>query len=160
SPESIYPDDSVRLRSTPVEAQGLLIFSEAMNKNNEIRVPVWMARIGEGAQEVAVKEQLGPPASGLIKPLCGLRAFLERFEGSNRSARDNSKEAIRHIGNLIGQIQSGKMPKRREIEALVAPGGIVQRVSLNRGWGAEFVGLAAGVDKAMSEVYGEQESFC
>lgn len=61
---------------------------------------------------------------------------------------DDSKSALAEIDAILDKLRSGSMPSM--MDALFAPTGGIQEVSLSSGWGKTFVVLADRYDAAMS----------
>ena len=62
------------------------------------------------------------------------------------SSWEDADEAIEEISALIGIIEGGVIPPMEKIAVLFAPTGPLQEVSLNSGWGDQFLMIASQFD--------------
>jgi len=67
---------------------------------------------------------------------------------------DDATEALQEIDTVINQLAANVLPNRNDLEILFLPTGPVQEVSINSGWGNEFIVLATRFDHAMRQLYG------
>jgi hypothetical protein len=65
------------------------------------------------------------------------------------SGWETSDDALGEIDEVIGQLQAGQMPAPLPMRVLFAPTGPIQEVSINSGWGDDFLELAAAFDAAL-----------
>ena len=90
----------------------------------------------------------------LVEVLREVRALLalpnNDFAGS--SWRD-SAEALATMGKYIAAIESGLLPSHHDLDLLFAPTGPIQEVSLNSGWGEEFLVVADQFEQVAEQVY-------
>jgi hypothetical protein len=92
--------------------------------------------------------------SDLIAVLIEARSLITRPENDFPwSSWSNANEATTEIDGLLRQLESGKRPWRGNLEILFLPTGPLQEVSVNSGWGDEFLELADRFDAVMMEVY-------
>ena len=86
----------------------------------------------------------------LIAILLDIQELLERPENEfSWSSWKNLSQALNQVEGLLGQVESGQLPKRRELETLFLPTGPLQEVGLSSGWGDEFLELADMFDAVM-----------
>lgn len=72
-----------------------------------------------------------------------------QFEWSDwRSAHDASEE----IDQWIEMVKRGQKFDHRKLSLLFAPTGNIQEVSLNSGWGDQFLELAEDFDRAIKKI--------
>jgi hemoglobin len=69
------------------------------------------------------------------------------------SSWSDPEAALRQIDELIAVIEEGQLPDRSELALLFAPTGPLQEVSLNSGWGCEFLDVARRFDSAVDRAY-------
>jgi hypothetical protein len=60
--------------------------------------------------------------------------------------------ALREIDELLAKLRAGEVPDRLRMRVLFAPTGPIQEVSINAGWGDEFLALAIQFDLALAEL--------
>lgn len=89
----------------------------------------------------------------LVEILSRTRELLARpdsdFPWSHWS---NSEGALREFDSLTRQIEAGDFSRKKELELLFAPTGSIQEVSINSGWGDEFLKLSEKFDSLMKRV--------
>ncbi len=84
--------------------------------------------------------------SDLLLVLTRTRRLLALPENDfSGSSWENQEAALDEIDSHIRQIEAGSLP---EIEALFAPTGPIQEVSLSSGWRQEFIALSDQFDAA------------
>jgi hypothetical protein len=66
---------------------------------------------------------------------------------------NNVDEAVAELDAMIAVVEEGGLPPRDGFEILFAPTGSTQEVSLDSGWGGEFLVLAQQVDVAVERAY-------
>jgi hypothetical protein len=91
----------------------------------------------------------------LVAVLTDARSLLAS-EGNNFADSSWWKSAAHALGEvdlLVAALQSGKYPRRLDLEVLFAPTGPIQEVTASRGWGAPFLALARRFDMALLKAY-------
>jgi hypothetical protein len=66
------------------------------------------------------------------------------------SGWDTAEEALGEVDDVIARLEAGQMPAPLQMRVLFAPTGPIQEVSINSGWGDDFLELAAAFDAALS----------
>lgn len=65
---------------------------------------------------------------------------------------NNQEDALREFDSFARQIEVGDLSRRQELELLFAPTGPLQEVSINSGWGEEYLRLAEKFDSLIKRV--------
>ena len=90
-----------------------------------------------------------PDFEKLIAVLREVRALLARPGNAFiYSSWDDTAHALREFDQLLIEVQSGHVPAET-LKVLFAPTGSIQEVSVDSGWGCEFLELAAQFDDAL-----------
>ena len=101
------------------------------------------------------ESDVDPAIAELAAVLTDARSLLAS-EGNNFAYSSWWKSAAHALGEvdvLIAALQSGKRPRRLDLEVLFAPTGPIQEVGANRGWGAPFLALERRFNAALQKVY-------
>lgn len=99
------------------------------------------------------RRELNNPVS-LEAVLMDARTLLQRSGNDfSWSSWDDASEAVAAIDQIISNIRAGQMPPPLSMKVLFAPTGPIQEVSLNSGWGDEFLALASRFDAALGPGY-------
>src|ERR1700710_1394807 len=86
----------------------------------------------------------GMSQEALLDVLREARELLSRSGNDFSWSRWKSeKDAVADIDGLIGRIDAAETIRLIEIHALFAPTGSLQEVSIDSGWGDQFLDLAA-----------------
>ncbi|HRD52765.1 MAG TPA: hypothetical protein PKY96_08965 [Flavobacteriales bacterium] len=89
----------------------------------------------------------------LVEILSRTRELLARPDSDFAwSHWSNSEDALREFDSLTRQIEAGDFSRKKELELLFAPTGSIQEVSINSGWGDEFLKLSEKFDSLMKRV--------
>jgi hypothetical protein len=92
----------------------------------------------------------------LIPIMKEIRAFLAQ-ENNNftwSSWRDQ-EEALSEIDSIIEDLENGSLP---EIKLLFAPTGPISEISIDSGWGYEFIEIAERFEKQFEAVKSNHEN--
>lgn len=83
------------------------------------------------------------------------RTFLTRPDNDfSWSTWKDATAALREIDDLISRLKQGALPPRLALTVLFLATGPIQEVSINSGWGKEFLSVAKRFDSAINRVYG------
>jgi hypothetical protein len=90
----------------------------------------------------------------VIEVLREARSHLARRESHLVwSSSRRPDDALRALDIAIAMLERDRVPPRVHLDALFAPTGPIEQVSLSAGWGREFSDLAARFDAAMECLY-------
>jgi len=93
----------------------------------------------------------GAALKELAAVLIDARAMLAS-EGNNFAGSSwwkSKADALREVDQLVAVLETGKLPRRLDLEVLFAPTGPIHEVSASRGWGAPFLVLERRFDAAL-----------
>jgi hypothetical protein len=65
---------------------------------------------------------------------------------------DTVDEAISDLESHIQRLQNGDLSCLHDLELLFAPTGSIQEISINSGWGNEFLNISDRFDKAIKKI--------
>jgi len=81
------------------------------------------------------------------------RAILARSDNDfTWSSWQDGEQALAEIDDLLRQVATGRIADLGSLNVLFAPTGPLQEVSLESGWGEEFLALAAKFDSAIADL--------
>ena len=66
------------------------------------------------------------------------------------SSWQDTESALEEIDGILETLRSGGIPTRLTMSVLFAPTGPMQELSIDSGWGQEFLALAERFDEAMA----------
>jgi hypothetical protein len=94
-----------------------------------------------------------PDFDGLIGVLFEARQWLACQENDfSWSSWDDAFAALAAVDGLISELRLGSMPPKLDLEALFAPTGPIQEVSLSSGWGEQFLSLASRLEDELTQL--------
>jgi hypothetical protein len=96
-------------------------------------------------------EKTMPSLRKLISVFEETRALLEAPDNDYSWSSWNDREAaLAEIDEILYALRNGSLPSELTLEALFAPTGPIQEVSLSSGWGKVFIELSERFDAALA----------
>lgn len=82
-----------------------------------------------------------------------LEKLLELVQHSQESAWASMEidEIQKELGQYIKEIKVGNLKNLKKLQVLFAPTGPIQEISLDNGWGEQFVKLAGEIDRLINQ---------
>ena len=89
----------------------------------------------------------------LIEVLRDTRTLLARADNDfSWSSWENGVEAVAEIDDVLRRIETAETIKLLPLQVLFGPTGSLQEVSIQSGWGDEFLQLASRFDEATADL--------